>query len=72
MYLPGCSRAINWWSGENSTLVYFSCEGCAVEVVRVVAAGGQIDRDKFSIGDYGYIALIVDSEGNMIGMHSLK
>lgn len=59
-------------SGGNSTLVYFSCEDCAVEAGRVIAAGGQIDRDKFSIGQYGYIALIVDTEGNMIGLHSLQ
>ncbi|MDD2898375.1 MAG: VOC family protein [Desulfuromonadaceae bacterium] len=58
-------------SGGNSTLVYFSCEDCANEVSRVIAAGGQIDRDKFSIGQYGYIALVVDTEGNMIGLHSL-
>jgi predicted enzyme related to lactoylglutathione lyase len=59
-------------SGGNSTLVYFSCEDCSNEVSRVIAAGGQIDRDKFSIGQYGYIALVVDTEGNMIGLHSLK
>jgi predicted enzyme related to lactoylglutathione lyase len=59
-------------SGGNSTLVYFSCEDCAVEAGRVIAAGGQIDRDKFSIGQYGFIALVVDTEGNMIGLHSLQ
>jgi uncharacterized protein len=59
-------------SGGNSTLVYFSCADCAVEASRVVAAGGQIDRAKFSIGQYGFIALVVDTEGNMIGLHSLQ
>ena len=59
-------------SGGNSTLVYFSSEDCSTEVARVIAAGGQIDRDKFSIGQYGFIALVVDTEGNMIGLHSLK
>ena len=59
-------------SGGNSTLVYFNCEDCAVVAARVVSVGGQIDRDKCSIGDYGFIALVVDTEGNMIGLHSLK
>lgn len=59
-------------SGGNSTLVYFTCEDCAEVVDRVTAAGGQIDRDKFAIGEYGFIALVVDTEGNMIGLHSLK
>jgi predicted enzyme related to lactoylglutathione lyase len=59
-------------SGGNSTLVYFSCEDCAVQASRVVAAGGKIDREKMSIGEYGFIALVVDTEGNMIGLHSLS
>jgi predicted enzyme related to lactoylglutathione lyase len=59
-------------SGGNSTLVYFSCEDCAAEAGRVLAAGGAVHRDKFSIGQYGFIALAVDSEGNMFGLHSLR
>ena len=59
-------------SGRNSVLVYFICEDCAVEARRVVAAGGHIERDKFSICEYGHIALVYDSEGNMIGLHSMQ
>ncbi len=59
-------------SGGNSTLVYFACEDCAVEEARVAAAGGKIDKPKFSIGQYGQIALAVDPEGNMFGLHSMK
>lgn len=59
-------------SGGNSVLVYFSCEDCAQQVSRVVPAGGRIHKDKFSIGEYGFIALVLDSEGTMFGLHSLK
>ena len=59
-------------SGGNSTLVYFHCEDCAVEQGRVAGAGGQVHMAKFSIGQYGSIALVVDTEGNMIGLHSMK
>jgi len=59
-------------SGGNSTLVYFSCEDCANEAGKVVAAGGRIQREKFSIGQYGFIALAFDTEGNMFGMHSMR
>jgi predicted enzyme related to lactoylglutathione lyase len=59
-------------SGGNSTIIYFSCEDCAVESARILAAGGKIQREKWSIGEYGFIALAIDSEGNMIGLHSLK
>lgn len=58
-------------SGGNSTLVYFSCRDCAVEAAKASAAGGQIQKQKFSIAPYGYIALVVDTEGNMIGLHSM-
>lgn len=59
-------------SGGNSSLVYFGCEDCAVEGGRVVSAGGRIEREKMSIGEYGAIVLAVDTEGNMFGLHSMK
>ena len=59
-------------SGGNSTLVYFSCSDCAVEAKRAAANGGKIFKDKFSIGQYGFISLITDTEGNMIGLHSMQ
>lgn len=59
-------------SGGNSTLVYFSCKDCAEEAERVSSSGGTLDRGKTSIGQYGFIALAADTEGNMIGLHSMK
>ena len=59
-------------SGANSTLVYFACEDCAVEEARIKPSGGRIQRPKTAIGEYGFIALAFDTEGNMIGLHSLK
>jgi len=59
-------------SGGNSTLVYFSCEDCSIEESRVVKYGGHIQRNKMSIGEYGFIALVFDTEGNMFGLHSLQ
>ncbi|QTD44500.1 VOC family protein [Ottowia testudinis] len=59
-------------SGGGGTLVYFACDDCAVEQARVEAAGGQVFKPKFSIGEYGQAALVTDTEGNMIGLHSLK
>jgi uncharacterized protein len=59
-------------SGGNSVLVYFSCADCAVEAARVKPAGGQVVKEKMSIGQYGFIALATDTEGNMIGLHSMQ
>lgn len=58
-------------SGGNSILVYFSCADCGVEAEKAAKAGGRIEKPKMSIGQYGYIALVTDTEGNMIGLHSM-
>jgi uncharacterized protein len=59
-------------SGGMGTLVYFSCEDCANEASRVEAAGGKVFKPKVSIGHYGFIALVIDTECNMIGLHSMQ
>ena len=58
-------------SGPGGTLVYFACEDCGVTAERVVPAGGRVHRPKMSIGDYGFIVLAFDTEGNLIGLHSM-
>jgi hypothetical protein len=65
-------RMAGFPSGGNSTMVYFSCDDCAVEAVRAAESGGKVVREKFSIGPYGFIALVTDTEGNMIGLHSMR
>jgi predicted enzyme related to lactoylglutathione lyase len=57
---------------ETSCWVYFDCADCATEAARVVKAGGRIQREKFSIGEYGLIALAIDTEGNMFGLHAMQ
>jgi predicted enzyme related to lactoylglutathione lyase len=59
-------------STPGGTLVYFGCEDCAVEGSRVAKAGGRIQREKLSIGEYGHIVLAIDTEGNLIGLHSMN
>src|SRR5690606_11669882 len=54
----------------NSVLVYFASEDCSIEEKRVEAAGGKLERPKMSIGEYGFISLALDPEGNMFGIHS--
>jgi hypothetical protein len=65
------SRMPGFSAGRNSVLVYFSCEDCAVEADRAVKAGGKLEKSKTSIGEHGYFALVTDTEGNMIGLHSM-
>jgi predicted enzyme related to lactoylglutathione lyase len=56
--------------GAGGTMVYFSCDDCAVQASRVVDAGGKLTEEKTSIGDYGFCAMAVDTEGNAFGLHS--
>ena len=73
---PGCAGALVKMNGKDSgvggTIVYFSCADCAVEASRAVQNGGRIQKEKTSIGQYGFIALVLDTEGNMIGLHSMQ
>jgi predicted enzyme related to lactoylglutathione lyase len=75
MDLPGSSGAIIRMAGKGSggggTIVYFSCADCAVEAARAALCGGLIHQEKTPIGEYGFMALVLDSDGNMIGLHSM-
>ncbi len=59
-------------SGGNSTVVYFSCKDCAVETARAVKAGGHLHKEKSSLGPYGFSSMVIDTEGNLIGLHSMQ
>ena len=52
------------------TLVYFSVDDCAAAIARATAHDVPVFVDKQSIGEMGFIAIIGDSEGNSIGLHS--
>lgn len=52
-------------------LLYFSVEGRMNEAVSMVEAnGGTIIEATRSIGPYGHRAVVLDSEGNRIALHS--
>jgi predicted enzyme related to lactoylglutathione lyase len=72
---PGSSGALVCMpekdSGGGGTIVYFSCADCAEEASRAEQSGGQMLQPKTSIGEYGFMALVVDPDGNCIGLHSM-
>ena len=52
-------------------LLYFNCDGrIDAAVAAVVPNGGQIVEPPKKIGPYGYRAVILDSEGNRVALHS--
>jgi uncharacterized protein len=58
--------------GIGGTMVYFSVEDCSALEPRVATAGGKVVRPKFSIGQFGWVTLCLDTEGNMFGLNSMK
>lgn len=74
--LPGACGALVKMEGVapggGGTLVYFSCADCVEDQARAAAAGGRVVKPKFAIGEYGFISLVADTEGNMIGLHSMR
>lgn len=59
-------------AGTNSIIVYFTSEDCSAEEARIEAAGGSVFKTKMSLGDYGFMVLANDTEGNRIGIHSME
>ena len=72
----GCSGALIKMQSVTpsgvSTVVYFGSDDCAIEEQKILEFGGKIHKSKLSIGENGYIVLGIDTEGNMIGIHSNK
>ena len=65
-------KTANARPGAGGTMVYFSVSDCAAQEAKVSKAGGKIIRPKFSIGQFGYVCLAQDTEGNTIGFNSMK
>jgi hypothetical protein len=53
-------------------MIYFSCDDCALTEKLALENKGKVFKPKFSIGANGFIAIIGDSEGNAIGLHSFQ
>ena len=69
---PGALVRMSGRPSGGSTLVYFTCDDCAIEAARAASSGGKMVNEKMSIGEYGFIAMVSDTEGNIIGLHSMQ
>ena len=55
----------------NGPLIYLSVEGRLGEAVGAARAnGGKVLRERQQIGPHGFRAVVVDSEGNRIALHT--
>jgi predicted enzyme related to lactoylglutathione lyase len=56
----------------NGPLIYLNCQGRLDDAIaQVEPNGGLVLKPKHAIGPYGQIAVIRDSEGNRIALHSM-
>jgi len=39
---------------------------------KVESAGGKIIQPKMNIGEHGHVAYIMDTEGSLVGIHSME
>jgi predicted enzyme related to lactoylglutathione lyase len=58
-------------AGDSGVMIYLNCNGrldAAAEAA--VVNGGKVLQPKHSIGPFGFRAIVMDSEGNRIALHS--
>ena len=72
-HAAGCIiKADGFQPSATATAVYFLCDDVTNESGRIEQNGGKILVPKFSLGDWGFAAHILDSAGNRLGLHSTK
>lgn len=54
----------------SGTCVYLDASDIEAALKRATAQGGEVVQPKTSIGPMGSIALLKDTEGNLIGLHT--
>ena len=59
---------------NNGALIYFNCQpDLQIVLEKVEPAGGKIISNKTIISEHiGYYAIVLDTEGNRIALHSMK
>jgi predicted enzyme related to lactoylglutathione lyase len=56
---------------HEGTLIYFKVASIDAALKKIEAAGGKTFVPRKSIGQYGFIAIWGDSEGNRLGLHEM-
>jgi uncharacterized protein len=56
----------------NNTVIYFETEDCVAEEQKIENAGGKVVQPKMNIGEFGFVSIFIDTEGNTLGLHSRK
>jgi predicted enzyme related to lactoylglutathione lyase len=65
-------KADGYKPSPEGVVVYFTAPDLEATIARARKNGGTVIRERTSIGEYGFIAMIRDTEGNRIGLHCRK
>jgi len=69
---PGCEGKEENKPSPQGALLYFNCQGRLDQAIAAVEPnGGKVLQPKHPIGPYGFRAVVLDSEGNRIALHSM-
>ncbi len=69
----GIAQGQGYEPSTKGALIYLNGgEDLNIPLAKVEAAGGSIVLPKTSIGGNGFMAYIIDTEGNKIALHSMK
>ena len=63
-------EAKEYTPSADGTLVYFSVADIDEACRKATTQGGTVLHEKKSIGEFGFVAILQDTEGNRIGIHS--
>ena len=71
---PGAAGALvlgpDYVPSRQGTLVYIHADDIDATLARVRAEGGKVLTPRTSIGQYGWIGVFEDTEGNRVALHS--
>jgi uncharacterized protein len=62
----------NYAPSMTGTKIYFTCQDVNTEAALVESNGGKIIVPKMNLGEFGFMALFADTEGNLVGLHSMQ
>ncbi len=69
---PGCPGEKTNRPSAQGPLLYLNCQGRLDQAIAAVTAnGGKVLQPRHQIGPHGYRAIVLDSEGNRIALHSM-
>jgi predicted enzyme related to lactoylglutathione lyase len=66
------TKAKGYRPSRNGVVIYFVVSDIKATLAKIARRGGKTVFPKMSIGEWGFVAHFLDSEGNRLALHSMK